>query len=344
MTAHPTPHRLLSDPSHFERELPGLIREIGRGRKGARDLSIEDAQRLFAALLQGRVPDLELGAILLAMRIKGEAVTELLGFLLAAEASVVGLSLPDLPVMRQSVVPAVPVVIPCYNGARKLPNLTPLLALLLARHGIPVLLHGVEHDAGRVTTAEILAELGHAPAHDADQGMAALQQHGLTFMPIASLSPQLDALLARRKRLGLRNSAHSIVKLLRPLPTPTLQLCSYTHPEYLDSLSQLMLHPAFAHRGEYFLMRGTEGETVANAVRGQHIDCFSALGRETLVDREPPQDEQPDLPDGADAARTALWIRAALDGRVAIPRPIQRQFDLCVARAQAIAGAGQASA
>jgi anthranilate phosphoribosyltransferase len=34
------------------------------------------------------------------------------------------------------------VVLPSYNGARKLPVLTPLLALLLAREGLPVLMHG----------------------------------------------------------------------------------------------------------------------------------------------------------------------------------------------------------
>ena len=42
-----------------------------------------------------------------------------------------------------------PVSIPSYNGARKQPNLVPLLALLLAREGVPVLVHGVTDDPGR---------------------------------------------------------------------------------------------------------------------------------------------------------------------------------------------------
>ena len=48
-----------------------LIREIGRGARGARDLGRERAQAMFAAMLDGEVPELELGAILVAMRIKG---------------------------------------------------------------------------------------------------------------------------------------------------------------------------------------------------------------------------------------------------------------------------------
>src|SRR3954463_1039082 len=64
-----------------------FIKEIGRGVKGARSLSRDDAQQLYAAMLDGRVSDLEMGGIMLAMRIKGESVAELDGFIEAAEAS-----------------------------------------------------------------------------------------------------------------------------------------------------------------------------------------------------------------------------------------------------------------
>lgn len=59
-----------------------------------------------------------------------------------------------------------PIVIPSYNGARKQANLTPLLALLLAREGVPVLVHGVSQDPGRVTSAEIFQELDITPTRD----------------------------------------------------------------------------------------------------------------------------------------------------------------------------------
>ena len=68
-----------------------FIREIGRGKKGARDLSREDARRLYAAMLDGEVSDLELGALLIGMRIKGESVAEIAGF------SVVAITFLQLP-------------------------------------------------------------------------------------------------------------------------------------------------------------------------------------------------------------------------------------------------------
>ena len=64
----------------FER----YIKEIGRGTNGSHDLGTEDAHQLFGAMLDGGVPDLELGAILLALRVKTESVPELLGFSQAA--------------------------------------------------------------------------------------------------------------------------------------------------------------------------------------------------------------------------------------------------------------------
>jgi hypothetical protein len=132
-----------------------FIKEIGRGKKGARSMSREDARQLYDAMLDGRVSDMEMGGILLAMRIKGESVDEIAGFLAAAEAHTDRLAMPPGAFA--------PIVLPSYNGSRQTPNLTPLLAMLLARGGAPVLIHGVTTDLGRVTTAEILLEMGVAP-------------------------------------------------------------------------------------------------------------------------------------------------------------------------------------
>jgi anthranilate phosphoribosyltransferase len=56
------------------------IKQIGRGMNGARELPADDAERLCAAMLDGGVPELELGAVLLALRMKTESLSELLGF------------------------------------------------------------------------------------------------------------------------------------------------------------------------------------------------------------------------------------------------------------------------
>lgn len=307
-SSHPSPEHFHAAP---------FIREIGRGKKGARDMSREDARQIFSAMLDGRVSDLELGGFLIGMRIKGESVDEIAGFLDAAEASFDQLAAP--------VGPFAPVVVPSYNGSRQMPNLTPLLAMLLAREGVPVLVHGVMTDPGRVTTAEILQQLGMAPCNDAVAVASAFAKHEPGFMPIPALAPKLDRLLQIRRVLGLRNSTHTLVKIMQPFAQPALRLVSYTHPEYLTMLTDYFGTAAPAARGDVFLMRGTEGETVANAKRAHAVEWFHNNVRTTLIERQQPVDEMPPLPAASDAVTTAVWIQEALAGKQPVPAPIAEQ-------------------
>jgi len=57
-----------------------FIKEIGRGKDGARGLPLDQAKTLFSAILRGEVSDFELGAVLIALRVKGESHDELIGF------------------------------------------------------------------------------------------------------------------------------------------------------------------------------------------------------------------------------------------------------------------------
>lgn len=299
-----------------------FIKEIGRGKKGARGMTRADSRALYAAMLDGRVSDLELGAIVLALRFKGESVDEIAGFLDAAEAS--------FDPLRAPVGPYAPVLIPSYNGARKLANLTPLLALLLAREGVPVLVHGVSTDPGRVTTAEIFAAMDLPAASNSRDVAAAFAAGRPAFIPIELLAPKMARLLDLRRILKLRNSTHTLVKILQPFAEPALRLVSYTHPEYLEMLGEYFQTAAAPARGHAFLMRGTEGETVANANRANQIDWFHDGQRTLLVQRDAPTDALAQMPEARDAATTAVWIAQALRGEVPVPPSITEQVAQCL--------------
>ena len=148
-----------------------FIKEIGRGAQGARDLGEDEARQLFGAMLDGGVPELELGAVVLSLRNKTESVGELLGFQRASDDRLVRLKAPTGE--------ARPVVIPTYNGARHQANLLPLLVLLLKRLGVPVLIHGCLDGNGRVATAYILRELGILPCATAAQAQRTLDSEGV---------------------------------------------------------------------------------------------------------------------------------------------------------------------
>src|SRR5687768_11677895 len=155
------------------------LKEIARGRNAARDLTREQARALFEAMLAGDVDEVALGAILVAWRVKGESLDELRGMLDAVAAHVRPMRLPPRRAM--------PVLIPTYNGARKMPNVVPLLVLLLAKEGVPVLLHGAHQEAQRVGTFEVLRELGYAPASTVEEAEVMLEDRLVAPLPIELL-------------------------------------------------------------------------------------------------------------------------------------------------------------
>ena len=294
--------------------ITAYIREIGRGRDGARPLNQEQAHDLMSQVLDARVTDLEIGAFALAMRIKGESIAELQGFMAAVGERC-------LPLRSDRAV----VVLPSYNGSRRIPNLTALLALLLARRGVRVLVHGPQHDAARVTTAQIFGALGCAAAQGQGDVDAAWSRGEPAFMHTDVLCPPLAELLAIRAVVGVRNSGHTVAKLMAAFPiAPTLRVVNFTHPEYATLLAELIA----TTRATALLMRGTEGEPVADARRLQKLDVFLAGEHRADLSR-PAQDgvlaEIAALP-ASDAAATARYIADVAAGARPVPTPIAAQL------------------
>lgn len=312
-----------------------FIKEIGRGAAGARSLTREQALELMSAVLAGEVSPLEVGAMVMALRMKGESLAEICGFLDAVQAHSLALH-SSLPV----------VVIPSYNGARRLPNLVPLLAMLLAQQGARVLVHGPLHDPARVTTAKIFHDLGLLPAYNADDMHSHWVRHEPAFMPTAVLCPPLQALLDVRWTVGLRNSGHTVAKMIQPFAQVSgmrcLRLVNYTHPEF----GALMAAWAVQEKVDVMLLRGTEGEAVADPRRQPRIDTYLA-GQPCAVGSSPAFEgvvtQLPLLPGSIDAATTALYIQAVLGGERPAPAPVARQVQLVLATLAAMAAesAGQ---
>lgn len=286
------------------------LKVIGRGKDGARALNREQAADLFGQVLDGAAGDLEVGAFCLAMRIKGETPAEMAGFLDATDARLNKLPATERPM----------VVLPSYNGARKLPLLTPLLALLLAREGLPVLVHGTATEDTRVYTSKVLEALG----VNEQSAINKIAPGEVAFVPTRLLCAGLARLLDVRRTVGLRNPAHSLVKLMNPCAGPSLIVGSYTHSDYATSMAAVF-ELVQAHA---LLLRGTEGEPVADARRMPRMTGFVA-GRQVLLEESPSGSlvAPPELPATVDAAGTAAYIQSVMAGRLEVPAPIARQVE-----------------
>ena len=288
------------------------IKEIGRGARGAKPLAREQAADLFGQVLDGQVTDLEIGGFCLAMRIKGETPQELAGFLDATHAR-----LARFPAGAQPVV-----VLPSYNGARKLPVLTPLLALLLAREGLPVLVHGSATESSRVLASSVLAELGVPALQGTGPIGTPIAVGSVVFAPTERLNPALKRLLDVRRVVGLRNPGHSVVKLMAPVDGPCVVVASYTHPAYADSMAQTFE----ATRMTALLSRGLEGEVASDPRRTAQIDGFVRGARTTLQAQQGgTAADVPGLPQAIDVATTADYTRRVLAGELPVPTALATQ-------------------
>ncbi|MHA1054737.1 DNA-binding protein YbiB [Enterobacter mori] len=295
-----------------------IIKEVGRGKNHARDLDRETARALYTHMLSGDVPDLEMGGILIALRIKGEGEAEMRGFYEAMQEQMLRLTPP--------VAKPMPIVIPSYNGARKQANLTPLLAILLHKLGFPVVVHGVSEDPTRVLTETIFELLGIEPTLHAGQAQAKLDGHEPVYLPVKALCPPLEQQLGMRWRMGVRNSAHTLAKLVTPFAEDAaLRLSSVSHPEYISRVGTFFAEIG----GRALLMHGTEGEVYANPQRCPQIALIDPSGTRVVLERG---EENSDviLPLAKDPLTTARWIEQCLAGKVPVPHAIKLQMACCL--------------
>jgi anthranilate phosphoribosyltransferase len=123
--------------------------------------------------------------------------------------------------------------------------------------------------------------------------------------------------------VGLRNPAHSLVKLMNPTSAANaLLVSSYTHPEYALSMAA-----TFELTGaRALLLRGTEGEVVADARRTPQMDAFVRGTRTPLVQAQAGSlIKLPELPTEIDAITTARYTQAVLKGDLPVPAPLAAQ-------------------
>lgn len=285
----------------------------------AREFSEQEAYGLFAAILDGGLPELELGAALALLRCHRTTLPELLGFHSALIERRYRLNLPSAA--------ARPVVFSSYFGAHTQPNLLPLLALVLQHLGVPVLVHGALSSSGRVASAYIFRELGVMPCVNLAQAQAQLEERKIAFVPTAVLAPGLAELLSLRGRLGFDNIAATMVKLLDPFDEESLLVIAGN-----DSMQQELLRSFLRLRGSNtLLLESTEGEAFANPQCRPELEYFRNGEPQVLFEAETfPLRNFAFLPQAVDAASTALWIRRVLIGEAPLPLPLVNQIACCL--------------
>ncbi len=231
----------MTDVTPAEHPFAPFVRILGKGKRGARDLTREEAREAMGMLLDGKAEDTQLGAFLMLLRHKEESAAELAGFTEAVRERL------DAPRI------ALDIDWPSYAGKKRHLPWYLLAAKCLAGNGVRILMHGGgAHTAGRLYSEQLIDRLGIARCQDWRGVAATLDRDNLAFMPLGAWMPQLQRMIDQRNILGLRSPIHSLARILNPLGA-RCALQSIFHPGYQANhreASRLLGDTAIVIKGE----------------------------------------------------------------------------------------------
>ena len=206
----------------MEHPFAKFIQILGKGQRGSRDLTQQEAEQAMSLIMSGQVEPIQLGAFLMLMRVKEETAEEVTGFVRAARNALAHLANP----------PAVDLDWASYAGKRRQLPWYLLSALLLSSHGIRVLMHGIGGGSeGRIFIPQAMQALGLETAATLEQACAQLARTNFAFIPLGALNGELDHMLNLKSVLGLRSPVHTLIRNLNPLAAQA-SIMGIFHPGY----------------------------------------------------------------------------------------------------------------
>jgi anthranilate phosphoribosyltransferase len=250
-----------------------------------RVLSMDEARSAMGSVMDGEATPAQLAALLVALRMRGEAVEELAGFAAAMRERVVRVEAP---------VGAIDVVGTGGDGSGTF-NISTTSALVVAAAGIPVAKHGNRAITSASGSADVLDALGVRIDHDAPSAGASLRETGFAFLFAPGFHPAMKHAGPTRREIGVRTAFNLLGPLTNPAGT-TRQLLGVGDASAATKIAEVAR------------LLGTERTFV---IHGDGVDELPLDGSGVLFDVTPDGVERR----AVDAA--ALGLRRASTARLA---------------------------
>jgi len=244
------------------------------------------------------------GALLVALRTKGETAEEIRGFARGMR------ELAKRPAIAPG--PYVDIVGTGGDGSGSL-NLSTGSALLAAACGAPIVKHGNRSVSSRSGSADVLAALGLPIPLDETQAGACLQRFGFTFLFAPHYHPAMKHIAPVRQALGVRTVFNILGPLVNPAAPPYHVIGAFS-----DAVAKLMAETLSGMKiGRVFVIHGASGWDEATPA-GPFI-CYDVrpgkIERELRDSRDYGMETcSLDELRGGDAAFNAARVKAALAG------------------------------
>lgn len=210
-----------------------------------RDLSIAEATWAMEQVMAGEVTDAQLAAFLVALRVKGETVDEIVGFRDAAlsHAHPVAIDPMVLDIVGTGGDPYGAVV-----------NVSSIASIVVAATGVPVAKHGNRGASSKSGASDVLGELGINLALDPHQVADVLREVGVTYLNAQVFHPGFRHAGPARREIGVS----TVFNILGPLVNPARPEASAVGVAHLDRVPLMV--GVFRTRGATALVyRGDDG-------------------------------------------------------------------------------------
>jgi anthranilate phosphoribosyltransferase len=262
-----------------------------------------EAAEAFDLIMSGAASDAQIGALLMAMRVRGETVDEITGAARAMRARALKTKAPDGAIDT------------CGTGgdARGTHNISTCAAFVVAGAGVPVAKHGNRSISSRSGSADVLAALGVNIECGPEAIARCIEACGLGFMFAPSHHAAMRHVAKARSELGVR----TIFNLLGPLANPAstqYQLVGVFAEQWVEPIAQVLGRLGVKRA---WVVHGSDGLDELTTTGISHVAVLDAgtVSRFNVSPRNAglPEAKPEDLT-GGDAAENAAHIRAVLGG------------------------------
>src|SRR6056297_2898957 len=252
------------------------IRRVTEGE----DLTQNEAREAATAVFDGAT-EAQIGALLSALRAKGETETEIAGFAQGMRDAARTID-PDRS----------PLVDTCGTGGDDYDtiNVSTTSAIVASGAGVPVAKHGNYSVSSSSGSSDVLEEAGVALESDPDAVEQRIEADGIGYMHAPAFHPAMKAVIGPRKELGMR----TIFNVLGPLTNPAgadAQVVGVYDPDLVptlaNALANLDVDRALVVHGSGLDEIGIHDETVAAEVSGDDVTEFTIEPEEIGLDRAP---------------------------------------------------------
>ena len=267
-------------------------------------LTRAEAAAAFEDMLSGEVTPAQMGAFLMALRVRGETVDEITGAVTAMRAKMLRVTAPA---------DAIDIVGTGGDGAGSW-NVSTLASILTAACGVPVAKHGNRAASSKSGSSDVLGALGVTIGISVAKVEACIREAGVGFMMAQTHHAAMRHVGPVRVELGTR----TIFNILGPLSNP-----AGVRRQVIGCFSGALLEP-MAHvlrnlgSERVWLVHGsdgldeltTTGPTRVVALEGGEVRSFEVTPEDAGLPRATAQDLK-----GGDPAHNAAALRAVLDGQ-----------------------------